>query len=243
MNYYLYYSELKNRLLLVLLTWISVNIVCFMYKELLIFSIIDTTDYTGFLKTNPYFVFSNVTDLLNSYIQLTFFVANQVCFFIFWYHLFIFLTPGLYFFEYKNFMFILQISLFGWFFSVSVLTYVLLPISWTFFLSFNTDTSLISFIFEANVKKYLSYYFNLYYLCVLNFQIFFILLFSINNISNNLQNIKKFRKWFYFLFVLFSTVVTPPDIFSQLILSLSFIIVYELFIWFKILNKILFCRF
>jgi sec-independent protein translocase protein TatC len=236
MSYYLYYSELKNRLFLVLLTWSSVNIVCFAYKELLIFSIIDITDYTGFLKTNPYFVFSNVTDLFNAYIQLSFFVSNQVCFFFIFYQLFLFVAPGLYVFEYKNFIFVIQILFFGWIFSVLVLNYVILPISWTFFLSFNQEASLISFIFEANLKKYLSYYFNLYYLCVLNFQIFFIILFSINNISHNKHKIKSFRKWFYFLFVFFSTVSTPPDIFSQLVLSLSFIIVYELFILYKFLN-------
>lgn len=239
MNYYFYYLELKNRLFLVLLTWISVNIVCFAYKEILIFSVIDTTDYTGFLKTNPYFVFSNVTDLLNSYIQLTFFVSNQICIIVFFYHLFIFLVPGLYFFEFKNFMFIIQISFFCWIFSVLLLNYVILPFSWSFFLSFNPENNVISFVFEANFKKYLSYYFKLYYLCVLNFQISFCILLIINKISSSLIQIKTFRKWFYFLFVLFSTVITPPDIFSQLILSLSFISTYECFIFLKIFSKLI----
>lgn len=237
MNYYSYYFELKNRLFLIILSWISINAVCFVYKESLIFSVIDTTDYTGFLKTNPYFVFSNVTDLVNSYIQLILFISNQICFFVVVYHLFIFLVPGLYFSEYKSLVLIIKTSFTCWVFSVLILNYLVLPFSWTFFLSFNQENNIISFIFEANLNKYLNYYFNLYYLCVLNFQISFVILFCINNISTSLNRVKTFRKWFYFLFVFFSTVITPPDIFSQIIMSLIFICLYESFIFLKILNK------
>lgn len=239
-NYYLYYLELKNRLFLLLLTWVSVTIVCFMHKELLIFVVIDTTDYIGFLKTNPYFVFSNVTDILNSYIQIIFFVSNQICFFVVLYHLCLFLTPGLYSSEYKNFIFILQISFICWFFSVLVLNYVVLPLSWAFFLSFNPETNVVSFVFEASFKQYLSYYADLYYLCVFNFQISFFILLSINYISYSLNQMKSFRKWFYFLFVFFATVITPPDIFSQLVISLMFICLYESLILLKIFNKIIY---
>lgn len=173
MSYYLYYLELKNRLLLLLLTWISISIVCYLYKELLVFIIVDTTNYIGFLKTNPYFIFSNVTDLFYVYVHLIFFISNQICFFVFVYHLLIFLSPGLYLFEYKSFIFILKVSCFCWIFSVFVLHYILLPFSWTFFLSFNTSVNLVSFVFEANFKKYFIYYTNFYYVCVLNFQISF----------------------------------------------------------------------
>ena len=39
-----------------------------------------------------------------------------------------------------------------------------------------------------------------------------------------LKNVKAFRRLFYIIFMIFSTVITPPDILSQLIITLFFII-------------------
>ena len=237
-RYYFYYLELKNRLFLIALTWVSVSATCYTYKDLLVFTIVDNTYYAGFLKNNPYFIFSDVTDLFSAYLALIFFISIQVCFFIFLYHSLVFLSPGLYLFEYKNLAKVIPVSFCCWIFSISVLNLVIVPISWSFFLSFNKETNLISFVFEANLKKYLSYYIDLYYLCVLNFQFFFLLLLAVDSAGCTLTQIKKFRKLFYFLFILLSTVLTPPDVFSQMFVSLSFVSVYEFFVFLKVLNRV-----
>lgn len=242
MIYYTYYLEIKNRLLLLLLTWFSVSFTCYFYREVLIFEIIDVTNYIGFSKTNPYFIFSDVTDIFSISVTLIFFISNQICFIYFLYHFLIFLSPGLYQFEFYNLFIILKISFFYWIFSIFVLNYVLFPFSWMFFLSFQEKTSLnsISLFFEANLKEYFNYYINLYYLCVINFQIAFLILFFINSLVKTLKRIKTLRKFFYFIFIIFSTVITPPDIFSQLLISFCFIFIYECLVFYKILDKTIF---
>ena len=238
MVYYSYYLEFKNRLLLLLLTWVSVNLICYFYKEILIFEIIDVTNYVGFSKTNPYFIFSDVTDIFTVSIQLIFFISNQICFVLLLYHLLMFLAPGLYLFELTNFFSVLRISFLYWIFSIFVLNYVLFPFSWFFFVSFqNNSLKSVSLFFEANFKDYFNYYISLYYLCVINFQISCLVLFVINSFNNKLNKVKVFRKIFYFIFVIFSTMITPPDIVSQLVLSLCFAVLYEFLIFFKIFDK------
>ena len=47
------------------------------------------------------------------------------------------------------------------------------------------------------------------------------------SLNFSLKPIKKFRKLYYFIFVTLSTLISPPDIISQIGLSLSMLIVYE----------------
>jgi Sec-independent protein secretion pathway component TatC len=52
-----------------------------------------------------------------------------------------------------------------------------------------------------------------------------------------LSVIKKFRKTFYILFITFATIITPPDVLTQLILSISIISVYEILIYSVLFSK------
>ena len=242
MIYYSYYLELKNRFVILLFSWVSVSLICYFYKEVLIFEIIDVTGYAGFSKKNPYFVFSNVTDVFSVSFKLTFFISNQVVFVFFLYHLLVFLSPGLYSKELNNLINILKISFIYWAFSVFVLNCVLFPFTWLFFLSFKKtiDLNFVSIFFEANFKDYFNYYTSLYYLCVINFQLSCLLLFVINSLNNKLNKVKEFRKIFYLFFVTFSTLITPPDLISQLLLSFCFILLYEFLLFLKIFDKTIF---
>jgi Sec-independent protein secretion pathway component TatC len=46
--------------------------------------------------------------------------------------------------------------------------------------------------------------------------------------KTNLLIVKKFKKKFYFLFLIISTFFTPPEVTYQLIISICTIIIYEL---------------
>jgi Sec-independent protein secretion pathway component TatC len=112
-----------------------------------------------------------------------------------------------------------------------------------FFLSFQQDenaTQSISFFFEAKIVEYFNYFTSSYYVCLVNCQFLALLTLLLTNISEKLNKIKTFRKLFYFVFVIFSTLTTPPDIISQVILSLTLILVYEILIFLKYLeiNKV-----
>ena len=238
--YYIYYLELKNRLILLILTWISVSVVCYLYQKILVFEIVDVIKYAGLSKKNPYFIFSDVTDLFSVYFHLIFFISNHIVLILFIYHLLMFLSPGLYLFELTNLIFILRISFVNWIFTVILVNYFFFPFCWNFFLSFHDPTdklSNISFLFEINIKEYVWYYTRFYYLCAVNFQFSCFLLFGLTNFNNRVHSIKKFRKIVYFFFLIFSTFITPPDVFSQILLTLFFIVFYESLIVLRLYDK------
>jgi len=150
-----------------------------------------------------------------------------------------FLALGLYKSEYLQLKSAFKIFIFAWLCSLILLLEFLVPFSWSFFLSFQkTDEVLtpVSFFFEARISEYLTYFKSLYYVCLINCQVFAMLTFLLNNINDAIGTIKTFRKLFYFIFIVFSTLTTPPDILSQILMSCSLITIYELLIFRKYLK-------
>ncbi|QXE46251.1 Sec-independent protein translocase protein TatC (mitochondrion) [Nitzschia inconspicua] len=237
-SYYKYYLEIKNRILLTIFTWISLLLICYLFKEPLLFIFINSNKY--YLNTTPYFIFTDVGEIFYVYLSLVFFIANQITIIMLFYHSLMFLALGLYRLEYLQLRSVFKIFIFVWVCSLILLKEFVIPFSWSFFLSFHKTEEILqptSFFFEARISEYMIYFKNLYYICLINCQGFAILTFLLNNMSNTIGTIKTFRKLFYFLFILFSTFVTPPDIISQVLMSCSLIIMYELLIFFKYLIR------
>ena len=235
---YKYYLEIKNRFLLIFFTWIYTVFVCYIYKETLLFFCLTKVD--SFYNSNVifYFIFTDVKEVFSVYIKLIFFISNQVLIFYSIFHCLSFISLGLYKFEYRFLNLMFYSGIFFWFFSFIVLNQILLPISWNFFLSFQSLTS-YNLYFEAKLNEYLNFYIFFYYICTFYCQIFSILVFFFDYINTNKRIIKKFRKFFYYSFVCISTLVTPPDIISQILFSFAIIIIYEILIFFNILKWLL----
>lgn len=235
---YKYYLEFKYRFLLLILTWISTIFVSYIYKEILLFLCLTKVDSFSHINMVFYFIFTDVKEVFSVYFQLIFFVGNQVLIFYLIFHLLAFISLGLYQFEYRYLKIMFFSAIFFWILSFILLNNILLPISWNFFLSFPSLSS-FSLHFEAKLNEYFDFYILFYYICTFYCQIFIVLVFFFDYINTNLDLIKKFRKFFYYIFVFFSTLVTPPDVVSQILFSFAIITVYEILIFFNILKWLL----
>lgn len=231
---YQYYVEIKNRFFLLILTWIFTFFVCYTYKEVLLFLCLTRVDLFYNVNTVFYFIFTDVKEVFSVYLKLIFFISKQIMIFNFVFQSLAFISLGLYKFEYRYLKFIFYSSVFFWFFCFLLLNKVLLPFSWNFFLSFQLVTS-FNLHFEAKLNEYLDFYFFFYYLSTFYCQIFLILVFFIYYVNTDPFLIKKFRKFLHYLFVIFSTLVTPPDIVSQILFSFIAIGVFEMLIFLDIL--------
>lgn len=239
MLYYKYYLEIKNRILLLVITWLSLSLVCYYFKEPLLFIFVNSNKYYTGVDTMPYFIFTDVGEVFYVYLYLVVFVANQLTIIMLFYHSLMFITLGLYQSEYIQLQSAFKVFIFTWLFSLLLLKEVVVPFSWSFFLSFQkTSETLqpVSFFFEARISEYLVYFKNLYYVCLINCQVFALLTFLLKNISDTIGTVKTFRKLFYFIFIIFSTLTTPPDIFSQIFISCSLIVIYEFLIFLRYLK-------
>lgn len=230
-----YLLEIKNRLILTFLTWLSIITVSYLYKETLLFLILQQNRLfeSGNNPHSFYFIFTNVTEIFSVYIQLIIFLSTQIVSIYFIYHCFNFLSLALFKWEYSIVAFFFKVSFFIWCLSVILTNYALIPLTWDFFFSFQKLASdkFISLHFEAKLNEYLDFYVSLYYLCVLYCQIFTIIIFFLSFINSHFITIKKFRKLYYYIFVLFSTIISPPDIISQILISFLLIFSYEILVF------------
>lgn len=241
---YKYLSEIKNRVFLFVINGLSTIITAYFYKENLLFSI----TYYSILKLKDnqletfYFIFTSVTEILSVYISTAFFLSYQIMFIYGVYHSFIFLIPAFFNTEYLNFKFTFKIVLLFYFKSVVFFNYVLLPITFNFFLSFKKVTINNSFClyFEAKILEYLEFFIILYCNSLLYFQIF-ALIFLLYNYFATPTIIKKFRKLFYYFFLILIFFIYSMELFVQITLILIFILIYECIILFFILKYTYLC--
>lgn len=237
---YSYYLEIKNRLILLSLGWLSTILVSYAFKEILLFIIAkQSVIFINSSKDTFYYIFTNVTEIFHVYVTLIFFTGNQITILYLFYHSIVFIIWGLYKPEYKYLGFILKICCFFFFFSIAIFNKVLFSFSWDFFSSFQNFITLksLNLHFETKLDEYVKFYVTSHYICILYFQIFLLFIFLFDCIGNQLRAIQKFRKLFYYSFFMFSTLVTPPDVSSQIILSCSIIFSYETLMFCIILKK------
>lgn len=235
-----YFIEIKNRSILLLISWISTFCICYSYKEILLFLFIKPSLKLYTFK-NLYFITTNITEIFNTYINLASFISNQIFLFYVLYNIINFFISGLYKFEKNNLKQTIYIFLFFWILSCISLYYLIFPFSWNFFLNFqqNLYHHHLQLHFEAKLSEYLNFFFILFKLSNLNSQILTLLFIYINNINNNLIIIKKYKKIIYFFIFITATIITPPDIFSQLFLGIFILFFYEIIIFLILIKNII----
>lgn len=238
-NLYKYYKEVKNRLLITITAWVFTLSICYLYKETILFALISLNYSFNKFNIKPYFIFTEVTEIFTVYLDLSLFITNQIGLFLLCYQTFMFLSLGLYKFEFLTLQFAFKVFIISWLFSTLLLYNLVIPFSWNFFLSFQEGSSTLqpfSLFFETKLTEYFQYFRNLYYICLFCCQFLGILTIFLTSLNETFKQTQIFRKLFYLVFVIFSTIVTPPDVLSQICISLSLIIIYEFLLLIKLIR-------
>lgn len=226
-----YLLEIKNRLVLLIVAWLSTVLISYFYKETLLFTIVQPYTSIGIKESIniSYFIFTDVTEILSVYLNLIMFLSFQIIYAYTGYHFFLFLSPALFYVEYLFCKFGMKIMTIMWAVSIVLSTYLLIPITWHFFLSFQ-NLSLkhsLNLHFEARLKEYLHFYISSYFMYLFYFQLCTFLLLFLHYANFSIKKLKKFRKVNYYCFVILSTLISPPEILSQLYVGLIIIMIYE----------------
>lgn len=235
-NYKKYSIEIRNRFLLIFFAWLICINTCYYCKEVILFAIVKSNNSFLELNNKPYFIVTNVTEVFYVYFELVLFISNQIAIFILAHQLFMFLSLGLYRFEFTKLKLIFKLFTLSWLFSFTLLIKFIIPFSWKFFLSFqegSTTAQTVSFFLEVKLNEYLKYFINMYYISLISCQFLTLLIIALTSLSKELGNIKAFRRLFYIIFIVFSTVITPPDILSQIFICTILILTYEITIFLK----------
>lgn len=209
----------------------------YIYKENLLFLFLESEIFTRNEFQTDYFIFTDVSEVFLVYIQLILFLNFQITLAYLCYHSFVFVSSGLFKKEYYYSRYMFRVLIFVWLFSISISKYVFIPIMRDFFFNFQNFSS-INLHFEAKLNQYFDFYVKFYYMFIFYCQIFTLLFFFLDYVNTNINIVKKFRKLYYYCFILLSTFISPPDIFNQILISFFLIVLYELFI-FRLMFKVL----
>jgi sec-independent protein translocase protein TatC len=209
---------------------VTSTIVAYTNKETLLFLIVKSNSVIYYDK-QFYFIATNLTDLFSVYLDLSYFIAFQITIVFGLVQLKLFFLPALYSTERKQFILIYRTCILFWVLSIIFLNKIVLPLCWDFFSKFfNHYNYTVTIFLEIKVTEYLSFFITTYYVTVLLGQAFVILFLVINVSKNKLLFIKTTRKLFYLFFLIIATILTPPDVISQLFLSGIFILIFEILI-------------
>lgn len=227
--------EIKYRCFFAFIAWSFLMLNGYFFKETLLYVFMRSGCKSN--KTNLiYFLTTDVIEVFVAYVQVSSYIANQITTLFLVYQSFLFLSTGLYRYEYDYLRLVMLTTLFCWATCVFMINNFVFPTSWDFFLRFQEHLSFqnLAFHFEVKLSEYLIFCQSIYYLCYLIFQIVVLFFVFLDLFGTDISIIKKLRKFFIFLFLILSTFVTPPEILYQLIMSICILIIYESVIFYMI---------
>lgn len=230
MSYLDHFKELRNRLILSFL-FLFICFIFFFYNAEVVanfFSkpLFDLLDQ----KENKRMIFTGLPEVFISYMKISFFAAFLTSFPFFILQLSLFISPALYKKEKVFFLPIFFLVPFLFFMGLVFAYYVLIPIIWKFFISFEINATMGSFSLELESRfaEYMKLMMYLLFSSGVSFLFpVFLLILSKMKIVNE-TNLKKQRKYFFIGILIFSAVFTPPDIISQLGIAIPLILFFEL---------------
>jgi|DEB19_MinimDraft_2_1074335.scaffolds.fasta_scaffold05251_2 sec-independent protein translocase protein TatC len=222
-------TEIRNRIFLIMLTWSSVFLMGYQYKQILLFRIVKSNVAINYLIT------TDVTEIFLTYFKLNQFLANYFLTIYFCYHFFLFFISGLYYVEYTFFKKIVLTYSGILIFSILFADLVGISVVWSFFLEFqqNISNQIFQIYFETKLDQFLTFYLSFLNLAIIFALVFTFLIFFSIYINKNLLILKLYRKTFHFCLLIITILITPSDLFSFFAVSLVLLIVFELFLLFN----------
>lgn len=215
-----YISELKYRILYSLLGLMWATIVSYRYGQTIIYLLMPD-GISNLLSTE-------ITDIFITYLNTASTLGIIIGSFLLVAQTMLFVRPGLYEIEATLLLKLMSFTLIM-FFALYYFVYPkIIQISWNFFSSFSGDFISTQLNLEPHLRTYAQHLRNLGLLITFIGPI--LLGTGILLEYSALDILFRFRKIFYLATSILTAILTPPDLTSQLILSLCIIIVYEFYL-------------
>lgn len=225
-----YIVEIKYRIIFIFITLVTSMLTLIKYRYYLINLILETCPELQ-RNTTKYFILTSITELFDVFFNTWLLIIGHILFYFTCYHIISFMSWGLYKKEYNDFKCFFVNSFYLCIASIFVFLQEVLPLTYIFFFEFKqkSDCKHFKLYFEPKLDTYLNFTINIYIQCCFIFQLMLIMIFLINY-TKTTNYITKFRKTIYISTLITATVITPPDIWSQLTLFLLLIMFFEIYL-------------
>ncbi len=237
-----YLKELYFRFYYTVFSFLSVLGVLWLYKKNLLTLLTFSLWNNMVAKTNlvfEHFIYTNPTEVFSTYLHLVLYFSLLLITPFFVWQIVDFSKSSLYQIEYSSLINKL-LNTFFFVFSINIISFLIIfPYIWKFFNLFNQENEsshLLTFSLELKVQEYFNFFFTFIYLVNFFAIVLLILLFVLSRL--NLKKKLYWKKLFTFFNVVFATLLSPPDVFSQLF----FLIVLTFFLEVIVIFSVLFIK-
>lgn len=226
MNFFDHIKELRKKLLYSIIFFIFTFLVSFYFSQI-IFEFL-AKPLTSILEEGDGLIYTALQEAFLTNVKVAFFTAAFISFPFLSIQIWSFVAPGLLKKEKQISLPTLIAIPFLFVLGAAVVYYVISPIAWKFFLSFQTSQADgINITLQAKMNEYLSLMMTFIFAFGIAFQLPVILLLLVRFSVLTIEQLVSFRKYAIVLAFVFAAIITPPDPFSQISLALPVIILYE----------------
>ena len=178
-------------------------------------------------------IYTALTEAFFTYLKVAFFGAGFLAFPVIASQIYLFVAPGLYRSEKRAFLPFLLATPVLFVLGAALAYYVIFPVAWRFFLSFETNTGGggLPIELQAKVGEYLDLVMKLIFAFGIAFQlpVLLTLLAKVGIISS--RGLKKQRRYAYVGMFVIAAILAPPDVITQCGLAFPLIALYEVSIF------------
>ena len=222
-----HFLELRHRTIKLVFLYILFFVACYCYKDNIYRFLLNPLLKINAMD-NRKIIYTGLTEAFFSYLKLTCFCSFILTIpFIAW-HVYAFISKGLYKYEKLVVASLLIFSPILFLLGSGFVYYFLMPKAWMFFLSFEDHNVTIPLQLEARISEYLSLIIQLVIAFGIAFQAPIILIIlNLLKIITAQSLINKRRIAIVINFIL-GGILTPPDVLSQFALAIPLILLYEI---------------
>ena len=175
-------------------------------------------------------IYTDLTEAFFTYVKVSFFAGIFITFPVLLWQVWLFVAPGLYKNERRAFFPFLVATPILFFMGGAVVYYLVLPMAWPFFLSFQTTgaQTALPIQLEARVSEYLNLIMTMIFAFGLCFQLPVLLVLMGRAGLVTAEWLVSMRKYAIIVIFIVAAILTPPDVISQIMLAVPILALYEI---------------